>query len=113
MTPLTATFCAIERHVLGVHVEDRVAERANRGRHVDALPEEMTRIEIDAEVRPGRLPQLQRRLDVVDDEAGMRLERHLHAVVRGERAPPRSSTESPSFPTASRARRGTPAATAS
>src|SRR5437588_11423953 len=46
----------------------------------------MARVEVDADVRSARRPQLQRRLDVVDDEAGMRLERHLHAVL-GREAP--------------------------
>src|SRR5205809_3627697 len=60
----------IERDVLRVHVKDRVAERADRRRHVDALPEEVARIEVDAEAGPHRLAQLQRALHVVHDEAG-------------------------------------------
>ena len=50
MTPLTATLLRVERDVLGVDVEDGVAKRANRRGHVHALPEEVARIEVDAEV---------------------------------------------------------------
>ena len=88
---------AVDSHVLridcdvfGMHVEDGAAERANGSRDVDTLPEEVAGIEIHPEVRPGGRAQLQRGLDVVHDEARMRLERHLHAAIPREafRLPP-------------------------
>jgi hypothetical protein len=64
-----------------MNVENRIAQRANCGWNVNALPEEVTRIEIDPEVRPNRRTKLQHRLHVVDDEPGVGFQRDLDAVV--------------------------------
>ena len=50
---------------VGLPPEDRRTERADRRRDVDALPEEVARIEVDPEVRARGLAQAQRAVDVV------------------------------------------------
>jgi hypothetical protein len=69
-------------------VEDRLlaAEQLDRLDDVDALPEQMARIEVRADLRSDRLAQSEQRRRVVDDEAGVHLEGDLlDAVPRRER----------------------------
>src|SRR5207245_6189296 len=65
----------IEIDVLRVDVEERVgaAERAHCLKRIDALPEEVARVEVRTQLRPGRGAQPQQGLGVVDEEARMRL----------------------------------------
>ena len=60
-----------------MHVENAVAERADGRRNVHSLPEQVARIEIDADSRAGGGAQLQHRVHVVDQKSGMRLEREV------------------------------------
>ena len=75
---------AVERHVLGVEVEDRRTQRADRLRNVDAAPEQVAGIQVDPEVVAGRIAQAQCGLDVVHQEIRVRLERDADAVLARE-----------------------------
>ncbi len=57
-----------------------------RRERVDLLPEEVRRVEVDADRGPCRRAEPQHRRGVVDDEAGMRLDRDAHAVLTRELA---------------------------
>ena len=63
----------MQRRVLPVDVADVVAERLNDGQRVHRLPEEVARIEVDAEVC-AELARAPERLDVVDVRARVQLE---------------------------------------
>ncbi len=51
---------------------------------LDPLPEQVARVEIDADSRAGGGAQLQHGVHVVDQKSRMRLERYRDAVVGGE-----------------------------
>src|SRR6185437_5680257 len=57
----------VDVDVLRMHVEDRagVPELTDREQRVDPLPDEVRRVEVDADLRAGRLPQSQGGLRVV------------------------------------------------
>lgn len=62
--------------VLGVNVEDRVAEHANGVGRVDALPPQVAGIEVDADLWAAGDTQFPSRFGIVDQKAGMGLQRH-------------------------------------
>lgn len=71
--------------VLGVEMEDSVAERSYAGDGIHALPNEVARIEVCAELGADGLAYFEHTLGVVDAEAGMKLEGYLvNAVLLGE-----------------------------
>src|SRR5262245_31394042 len=81
----------MNRQVFGVDMPDRAFEGPNGGARIDALPEQMRGIEIGADDRPRSFPQFQQRVWVVDDKAGMHLQRNfLNALAFRElrRLPP-------------------------
>ena len=82
---MSARFRSVERRVLRVHVEDRAREGGHARERVHPLPEEMRRIEVDADGVAGGGAQAQHRGGVVDDEARVRLDRDADAVRAGER----------------------------
>ena len=59
-------------------------EHADGGDRIDALPEEMARIEVATHVRSCDGAQPEHRLRAIDDEPGMHFDGDLHAVVGGE-----------------------------
>ena len=91
---IDAAFVRVELGVLRVAVEEqaRLAENARALDRIDALPEEVRRIEVRAEDRLAlearglhrRLAEADERVRVVDAEAGVRFPRDLDAVLRAE-----------------------------
>ena len=82
---LAITKRLVDLHKGAIEVESRGRSFGSTFRVIlDALPEEVTGIEIDAEIGRGRLPQPERALDVVDEESRMRFERDLDPVVARE-----------------------------
>ena len=45
----------VDARVLGVDVDEALAEVAHRARHVDALPDQVRRVEVQPEARVGQL----------------------------------------------------------
>ena len=90
----------VDLRVFGVHVEDGIAQNADGGDGIDALPEHVAGIVVAADGVAGDRAQPQHGFRAVDDEAGMHLDGDLHAVILGELARVRSSRASPSCPTA-------------
>lgn len=71
--------------VLGVEMEDSVAERSDAGNGIHALPDEVARVKVRAEFGTDCLAYLEHALGVVDAEARMKLEGYLvNAVLLGE-----------------------------
>src|ERR1700679_2237816 len=66
---------AVNRAVLGVHVEDPLPEFANGHGRIDAQPKQMAWIKVHSEIVPRRFTKLERRLGVVDEKARMHLDR--------------------------------------
>src|SRR5262245_26646387 len=68
--------------VLRVHVVDRALGGEHRDRldGVDALPEEMARIKIHADVAAGARAELEQRRRVIDDKARMHLDRDVDSL---------------------------------
>src|SRR5579864_3130205 len=71
----------VQLRILGMHVEDGVAQHADRNYRVDTLPEEMARIEVASYVLSRDCAQPEHRLRTVDNEARMHLDCNLHPVV--------------------------------
>src|SRR5438045_3349095 len=69
-----------------MHVEDGVAQHANRRDRIDALPEHVARIVIAADAFAGDLAQLEHGFGTVDHEPRMHFDRDLYAVILGELA---------------------------
>lgn len=76
----------IEVDVLGVNVVRGIAKRAHGHDCVDALPEEMTRIEVGADFATHRFPKPEQGRGVVDDKAGVHFKAELaNPVVASKR----------------------------
>src|SRR5450759_1506086 len=71
----------IDRGVLRVDVDDRLAQLTDREDRVDRLPEEGAGIEVRADHRALRIAEAQERARVIDDEPRVHLEAQLHAVI--------------------------------
>src|SRR5277367_5668332 len=65
-------------------MEDGAFQQANGGDGIDALPEQMARIEITPNAGAGDGAQLEHRLRTVDYESGMHFDRDLHTVIGGK-----------------------------
>jgi hypothetical protein len=86
-----AALVRVELGVLGMHVKEqsRLAKLARSKHRVDALPEEVARVEVGAEHRRAlqaarllrALAHANERVRVVDREPRVRLPRHAHAVL--------------------------------
>ncbi len=74
----------VKLRVFGMDMEDGAFEHSHGGDGIDALPEEMARIEIATHIGSGNGAQPEHRLRVVDDEPGMHFDGDLHAMVGGE-----------------------------
>ena len=75
----------VEIHILRVHVENRRSQRANRRRNSTPCQKKWLGSKLTPILSPHALPQFERAFDVIDDEARMRFERDLDAVVARER----------------------------
>ena len=74
----------VDLGVLGVDVKDGVAQHADGGDGVDALPEHVAGVEVAADRGAGDGAQAEHGFRAVDDEARMHLDGDLHAMIGGE-----------------------------
>ena len=89
---------------------DGALESAHRGAGIDALPEKVRRIEVRANDGADGPAQLEERLGIVDDEAGMHFQPTFDAVLLEERSRSSPNTESPPHSIGNRESPGNPAA---
>src|SRR5215203_7440903 len=79
--PIDGDIWSVEPGVLGVDVEDGVAEGANADQWVHPLPEEVRGVKVDADRIPADLAQPVEGIGVVGDESRVQLDRDPHAAV--------------------------------
>ena len=74
----------VHLRILGVNVQDRIAQNPDGGNRVDALPEHVARVVITANRRTRDGPQFQHSFGIVDQESGMHLNGDSDAMIGGK-----------------------------
>src|SRR5204863_6736569 len=78
---VTARVPFVNGEIFGVNMPDRAAQIADGRAGIDALPEEVRGIKVRADFVAHRLAELQERLGIINDEAGMHFEGDFANVV--------------------------------